>query len=306
MSKIPLITVIILSYNTKEITLKCLRKLKLSINNLNKPIEVIVVENGTDGTNSVIKKKFRWVKLIEPKVNTGFARGNNFAIKKANKNSKYFLFLNSDAIVRKETLMESVDFMVKRKDCDVLGCKLILGNGKMQPSAGYLPEPFSVFTWIWGIDLIPYINSFIKQVHPKDSKFFSTSKKVGWVMGAYLFMKREVVEKTYGFDDKFFMYMEEVEWCKRINDKGFSICYTPEFSITHLDKSSSKKYPEKMKKIFVNELLGIIYFLKRYYPDKVWVLRPLIKIGLQIRLFAFNMLGNTLRSSAYREVLASM
>jgi GT2 family glycosyltransferase len=302
-NKSPLITVVICTYNTKEITLRCLDKLKIGIDHLTQPVETIVVENGTDGTGKILKDKYAWVKVLEPKENTGFARGNNFGIKKSDKRSQYFLFLNSDALVKKETLLRSVEFMEKNVDCDAHGCKLVLANGKMQPSAGYLPSPFSVFTWIWGMDLIPFLNKNLKQVHPKDREFFRNVKKVGWVMGAYLFIKRNVVEKTGGFDENFFMYMEEVEWCKRIADSGYDIYYTPGFSVTHLDKASSRKYPEKMRKVYVNEILGIIYYLKRYHKNSLIWLLPLIKIGVAARIFAFAITGNELRKDAYKEAL---
>lgn len=299
----PVISVIICTYNTKEMTLGCLDKLKKSIDYLGKSVEVIVIENGSDGTGAQVKKKYPWVKLLEPRENTGFAKGNNLGIKAANKKVKYFLLLNTDAFVKRETLKKAVDFMESHSDCDVLGCRLNFGNGKLQGSGGYLPTPFSVLTWIWGLDLIPFVNRFLKSVHPKNVNFFKKERKVGWVMGAFLFMKREVVEKTNGFDENFFMYMEEVEWCKRIKDLEFNIWYTPTFEITHLDKASSKKYPEKLRKIYRNEILGVIYFMRKYYPAQIKWLLPAIKIGLFTRIFTFTLTGNKMRQEAYLETV---
>lgn len=299
----PEISVIICTYNTKDLTFECLDRLKKSIDNSEKKVEIIVIENGTDGTGEKIKKNYPWVKLIEPKDNMGFARGNNLGIKNSNPKSKYYLFLNTDALIKPDTLKKAVEFIEQNDNCDVLGCKLIFADGSFQPSAGFLPTPFSIITWILGIDLIPAVNNFLKPFHQKNITFFKKDKKVEWVMGAFLFMKREVIEKTKGFDNKFFMYMEEVEWCKRINDAGFNIWYTPNFEITHLDKTSSKSDPEKFRKIYQKEILGVTYFLKKYYPNQVFWVLPVIKFGLLLRIFVFFILGNKVRQQTYLETL---
>ena len=302
----PEITVIICTYNTKVLTCECLDKLKQSIDYLGKSVETIVVENGTDGTGDVIKEKYSWVKLLEPSGNTGFAKGNNLGIKTSNKNTKYYLFLNTDALVKPDTLLKSVQFIERSKTCDVVGCRLRLGDGVIQSSGGYIPTPASICTWIWGIDLLPVINFFLKPFHQKNMSFFNSDREVDWVMGAYLFMKREVVEKTKGFDENFFMYMEEVEWCKRIKDAGFKIWYASSFEITHLDKTSSKNDSEKFRKIAQKEVLGVIYFLKKYYPNQIYWVVPLIKASLYLRVFAFGVLGNKMRKVGYLETIKAI
>jgi GT2 family glycosyltransferase len=302
----PEISVIICSYNTKDLTLDCLDRLKKSIDNLDKKVETIMVENGSDGTGEVVKKKCSWVKIIEPSENTGFARGYNIGIKASNKNSKYCLLLNTDALIKPDTLQKAIIFMEKHNDCDVLSCRLVFGDGKFQPSGGYLPTPFSVATWILGIDLLPKVSRLLNTFHQKNMSFFEADRQVGWVMGAFLFMRQKVIEKTKGMDENFFMYMEEVEWCKRISDSGFKIWYTPSFEIIHLDKTSSKSDPEKFRKIFQKEILGVIYFLKKYYPNQItWVIL-VIKFGLFARWMAFFVLGNKTRQFAYLETLRAI
>lgn len=299
----PEITVITCTYNTKDITLKCLDNLKRSIDFLKRPVDVIVIENGTDGTGKIIKEKYPWVKLLTPAENTGFAKGNNLGIKASKKNSKYYLLINSDVIVKDDTLQKSVEFLENNSRSDVLGCKLILGDGSMQPSAGFLPTPLSVFTWILGIDLLPGISMLLPQFHPKYKSFFDETKQVGWVMGAYLFMRNDVIKKTKGFDENFFMYTEEVELCKRINDFGFKVWYSPSFEVTHLDKSSSKSDPEKLRRIAKNEILGVIYYLRKHYPNTIFLILLFIKLGLLLRVIAFFVLHNKNRMMTYQEAL---
>ena len=297
------ISIIICTYNTKSITLECLDKLKKSIDFLKKKVEVILIENGTDGTGIVIKSKYPWVKVIDLNENTGFAKGNNLGIEAANRNSKYFLFLNSDVLVESETLSSSIAFMEKNDECSVLGCKLKLDDGSTQPSAGFLPTPLSVFTWILGIDLLPIVSHLLNQFHPKFKEFFKKDRRVGWVMGAFLFTRNDVIATTKGFDENFFMYTEEVEWCKRINDAGYEIWYTPSFEVTHLDKSSSKSDPEKLRKIAKNEIVGVIYFLKKYYQSTILLTLFFIKLGLFLRVIAFFVLGDKNRMKTYLETL---
>ncbi len=291
----PLISIIICTYNTKDLTCECLDKLKTSIDFLKRPVETIVVENGNDGTGAVIKKKYPWVKLIEPSENTGFAKGNNLGIKLSDKNTKYYLLLNTDALVEKETLKKAVEFMEGNSDCDVMGCRLKFGDGRMQPSAGFLPTPENTTYWMLGLDALTD-----KQVHPKTADFFQKDRQVEWVMGAFLFMKSEVVKKTKGFDETFFMYMEEVEWCKRINDTGFKIWYTPGFEITHLDKASSGF---DLRKPLTREMQGLVYYLKKYFPNSNLYMKIVIWLGVLGRFVGFGLLGNKLRSDIYKDIL---
>jgi GT2 family glycosyltransferase len=291
----PEVSVIICTYNTRDLTCECLDKLKKSIEILGKPVETIVVENGTDGTGVVIKKKYPWVKLLTPTENTGFAKGNNLGIKASSKKTKYYLFLNTDALIAPETLYKAIDFMENNENCDVLGCKLKFGDGRIQPSAGYLPNPVNTTLWMFGLD------RFSKNpVHPKDKNFFKTDRKVGWVMGAFLFMKQGVLEKTKGFDETFFMYMEEVEWCRRINDKGFGIWYSPTFEITHLDKASSGY---DIRKPLTREIQGLKYYLKRYYTNYDLIMKIVILVGVTARWLCFGLKGDRERSGIYRDIL---
>lgn len=302
----PIISVIICTYNTKKLTIECLNNLIKSIKVLDRPVEIVVIENGSDGTADLIRKNYPWIKLLNPKENTGFAKGNNLGIKAANKKTKYYLFLNTDAMVKKDTLRKALDFIENKKDLGVLGCKLTYANGELQPSAGDLPTPLLVWSWIWGLDLLPLVGKTLKQVHPKYPEYFKKSKEVGWVMGAFFLMTRGVIERTGGFDENFFMYMEEVEWCKRIKDAGFKIWFTPQFEITHLDKASSKGHLQNLERIYRSETMGIIYYLRKHYRNSIFWLIPVIKIGLFARALAFKIKGNEMRYRAYHNTLLNI
>ena len=259
------ISVLVLSYNTKDLTDECLTRLK------GQGAEVIVVDNAsTDGSPEMIAKKHKEVRLIVSKVNTGFGGGNNLAFKQAR--GDLVLILNSDALVEKDTIRKTTDFFMEHPECDVLGCQLRFGDGRLQPSAGAVPTPLNTLAWmVW----------FDRTVHPQDPAFFEKPKQVGWVMGAFMCMKREVYKKTGGFDENYFMYGEEIELCKRIGDLGYKVWYTPEFSVTHLDKGSAKG---DVVGPIIKELQGLKYYFSKHYPKFVGMMVVVLRLGIFIRI----------------------
>src|SRR5258706_7314984 len=307
--KKPGISVVIVSWNTKDITDKCLACMKKAVDKVKSKadVEVIVVENASeDGTPEMISKKHPWVKLIPSGSDLGYGKGNNFGYNKSNHKNEYLLLLNNDAYVNGNTLVKSLEYMEKNTDCDVLGCQLRFLNGRFQPSAGFLPAPSSVWTWIWGLDLVPGVKSLFEPFHPVDKDFFKKDREVGWTMGAFLFMKMEVFKKSGGFDENFFLYMEEVEWCRRVKEAGYKIWYTPEFSITHVDKASAMGKPEELSKIFRKEILGFVYYLRKNYANQEYWFMPSIKAGIILRYLTFSILGNKMRQDAYSQTLKEL
>ena len=303
------VSVIIISWNTRDITDKCLSYMKKAIDYVKDEadVEVIVSEHASkDGSAEMIAKKHSWVKLKPAGKDLGYGKGNNFGFKHTNHKYEYLLLLNNDAYVRKTTIADALSYFKKNSNCDVLGCRLVYKDGRFQPSAGSLPTPLSVWAWIWGVDLLPIVGSIFKPVHPKNPSFFKSDREVGWVMGAFVFMKRKVFEKTSGFDENFFMYMEEVEWSRRVKMKGFRVCYTPRFTITHIGKASAFGDPVELAKIFRMEIMGLVYYLRKHYPNQVIWLLPIIKVGIFARYCAFTLLRNEIRKQGYLNALKEL
>jgi GT2 family glycosyltransferase len=298
-------SIIILSYNTKAITEKCLLKVKEASfyyqKKRKKLVEVIVVDNAsTDGSVDLIKGKFPWVKLIANKTNIGFAKGNNQGMAKAH--GKYFLLLNSDAFIKKDTLVQAVE-KLENNHADLIGCKLTYKNGSFQPSGGFTPSPGNTISWMLGFEKFPILNYLLHPVHPNNTEFFKNSRSMGWIMGSFMFMRREVFEKTKGFDESFFMYMEEVEWCKRIADNGFSIKYIPSFSIVHLGRASSNY---DIAKPLILEAKGLLYFTKKHYPRYFQLVKFVMKLGFSLRLIVFTVFGKKEKKDAYLKILKEL
>lgn len=298
------LSVIILSFNTKDITARCLDKLKVAKAyceaRLKNIVEVIVLDNGSeDGSAEVIKSDYPWVKLISLKENTGFSKGNNLGMKKSK--FPFILLLNSDVYLEEESLYKALAYFRVNLNCDVLGARLNYSDGRLQPSAGNLPNPVNLIFWIFGLSLLPLVKFFIPPFHPKDKQFFSTGHQVGWVMGAFFALKRKVFEKTLGFDENLFMHMEEVEWCKRIKDKGFKIWYVPQVEVVHLHGASTNF---DLSSSFLNELKGVKYYLKNHYALAYLPVKLFLIVGLILRVLAFSLLGKTSRARVYIEGLS--
>lgn len=306
------LSIIALSFNTREITNRCLQKVLIAKEycekRLGNKIEVIVLDNASsDGSAQMVQEDFPWVKLIISKENTGFSKGNNIAMKKAKSplgeaaSSAYILLLNSDVYLEEDSLYKALAHFRVNLKCDVLGARLNYPTGKLQPSAGNLPNPLNIIFWILGLSLLPLASAIIPPFHPKEKSFFSKAHPVGWVMGAFLMLKREIFEKTKGFDENLFMHMDEIEWCKRIKDLGFKIWYVPQVTVVHLHGASTNF---DLGASFLNELKGIKYYLKKHYSSVYLSVKLFLIMGLILRVVAFSLLNKTKRARVYIEGLS--
>ncbi|MDP3758370.1 MAG: hypothetical protein Q8Q86_01495, partial [Candidatus Daviesbacteria bacterium] len=136
--------------------------------------------------------------------------------------------------------------------------------------------------------------------HPKDKKYFSKAHPVGWIMGAFFMLKREVFVSTGGFDENLFMHMEEVEWCKRISSQGLKAWYVPSVEAVHLHGASTNF---DLSASFLNELKGVKYFSLKHYKSSYQLVRLFLTVGLILRVIAFSILGKTKRAKIYMEGL---
>jgi GT2 family glycosyltransferase len=272
-----LLSVIILSYNTRELTLKCIGKVIESADWLKKETkirsEILVLDNASsDVSAEEIRKNYPQVKLITQDENTGFARGNNVAMKAAN--GDWLLLLNSDAFVKKETLTQVFDYVQLHPEVDVLGSRLVNQDGSVQQSFGYFPTLQRVVALMFGVDNFPEVRKTYKSIHVRDVSRYAYPQEVDWVTGAEVFLKKAVWKRTGGFDEKYFMYGEEMEWMYRMKKKGFKIWYVPVGEVVHLGGASTKN----LGKMFASELKGYLYWYKKHNSRLEAAILPMVLI----------------------------
>jgi GT2 family glycosyltransferase len=274
-----MVSAIVISFNTKRVTLECLDKLCAS---KNMELEVIVVDNAsTDGTIEAIKRnpEYKNIKIIMNKNNVGFGAANNQGMKLA-KGDK-ILLVNSDCFVTPTTISTLEKAMTAIPDTQVVGCRLLNSDRSIQPSYGFFPTLLRIVSLMLFVDNLPGIRAVFRSIHVRDINRYQKVTEVDWVMGALVLLNRKVWEKTGGFDEKFFMYGEEVEWMYRIKEAGFSIRFVPQAEAVHVGGASS---PNKAPAI-VGEIKGWKYWFAKYHPG--WqqpALAIVVSLGCLLRM----------------------
>ena len=226
------LSIIIVSWNTRDLLAECLQSvanetLQMATSNLQSAIsEVIVVDNASiDGSAAMVLERFPWVTVIENQANVGFARANNQGIRRAT--GRYVMLLNSDTVVHDGAIALMIGFADNHQEIGVLGPKLINGQGDVQPSWARFPS-------VW---------SEIVAQHHRDRQPFAdgTAFTVDWMAGACLLVRRAAIEHVGPMDERFFLYSEETDWCKRIQEAGWRNVYYPVATVSHFEGSSSSQ-----------------------------------------------------------------
>jgi GT2 family glycosyltransferase len=227
-------SIIIVNYNTPLLTLECLASVYGSQDG-RYSYEVIVVDNASrDDSVAQIENLFPNCRLIANKHNLGFAKANNQAVKVAK--GRYFLLLNSDTIVSPGSIDASLAYMEEHPDAGVVGCRLYYPDGSHQHSIARLPTIKNTFDeYIMG-----------KMTAWYNETDYETSMEVGSVIGAFFLVSRKAVDAVGLFDERYFMNVEDVDWCKRMWDAGFRVLYLSEVSIIHIGSQSIKKHKKTM------------------------------------------------------------
>jgi GT2 family glycosyltransferase len=233
---IPDVSVVVVSFNTRDLLRECLMTLREETEGISN--EVIVVDNvSRDGSAEMVEEEFPEAKLIRTKVNLGFGGANNEAFKVAI--GRYVVLLNSDAFLKPMALRKSIEHMDADLKIGLGGARLIGADGSWQASCRMFPSPLNDFLCLSGL----------AYKFPK-SRFFGRQDKTwadpdiaadaDWVPGAYSIIRRSVLEKVGYFDERFFLYYEEVDLCRRIKQAGYSVRYWPDVVVVHLGGESSK------------------------------------------------------------------
>jgi GT2 family glycosyltransferase len=274
------LSVIIVNYNVKYFLEQCLKAVQKAMHGIDG--EVWVVDNNSvDGSVAMLRQKFTWVNLIANTENTGFSKANNQAIKASH--GEYVLLLNPDTVVEEDCFTKCLTFMDTHPKAGALGVRMVDGSGIFLPeSKRGLPTPEVALYKMFGLN----------KLFPKSKKFgryhlgFLPEHEINEVevlAGAFMFMKREALEKVGLLDEAFFMYGEDIDLSYRIIKGGYKNYYFPETSIIHYKGESTKKGSANYVKIFYQAM--VIFARKHYSGNKSRLLILLINTFIYLRAF---------------------
>ncbi len=262
------ISITICSWNTLEDTRACLQSLREAKDEGS--FEVVVVDNASeDGSADMVESEFPEFVLLRQYTNLGFTGGHNLAIEQAK--GRDVALLNSDTVVHPGAIRTIIAYMGAHPETGVVGPKLLNPDGSLQMSCRRFPNPVAAaFRNTWLGRMFPN-NRYVREYLMADFEH-DQPREVDWVSGAALFIRREVIEKIGLLDDEFFMYCEDVDYCKRTWDAGFKVVYLPDAVITHAIGKSSDQVPNRMIARFHLSMLR--YYRKHVVSKQPFIARP--------------------------------
>jgi len=282
------LSVLIVNYNTRQLTLDCLRSVYDSETGYS--YEVIVVDNASaDDSVEKIMEQYPQVRMIANEENTGFAKANNQAMEAAA--GRYILLLNSDTIVQPDTLQTMVAFMDENPQVGASGCKVVLPDASLDKACrrGF-PTPSASFYYAFGFSKLfpdrPRFNQYqLGYLDPNESY------AIDCLVGAFMLVRRETLQQVGGLDETFFMYGEDVDWCYRIKQAGWDIWYHPTTYIVHYKGASSRRKPFKIIYEFHHSMW--IFHRKHYVQQYSWLTNTAVYCGIAVK-FTLSLAKNKL------------
>lgn len=276
------VSIVIVSFNTRDLLRECLTSLREECARLPKgaTAEVLVVDNASrDGSAEMVAAEFYGpgapVRLIASNVNLGFGVANNRVIETAR--GRYLILLNSDAFFHTGALAYAIAHMDADATAGVGGARLVCRDGAWQPAARLFPSILRDGFVLTGLAArFPH------------SRFFAAAERtwadpalpaeVDWVTGAFMILRREALAKAGLFDPAFFLYSEEVDLCRRIKAAGFRVLYWPDIVVTHLHGESSRQvdahiFSESEGQVVLWRMRSNFLYYRKHHGAKVWLAR---------------------------------
>jgi GT2 family glycosyltransferase len=272
------LSIVIVNYNVKHFLGQCLNSLKRAIEHLD--TEVFVVDNASsDGSCNMVQEMFPWVKLIASEINLGFSKGNNLAIEKAT--GQYVLLLNPDTVVAEDTFDKCLAFMDDHETAGALGVRMIDGKGNFLPeSKRGLPTPSVAFYKTFGFSKIFPKSKTFNQYHLGFLPEHETNE-VEILSGAFMFIRKEALDKTGLLDESFFMYGEDIDLSYRIIKAGYKNYYFAGTTIIHYKGESTRKGSLNYVKVFYNAM--IIFARKHFSGNQSGLFSLFINLAIFFR-----------------------
>jgi GT2 family glycosyltransferase len=291
------ISLIIVSFNTRNVLRESLQSVAREQGDLR--LEIFVVDNNShDGSVEMVETEFPHVRVMRSAVNLGFGAANNLALALAQ--GRYIVLLNSDAFLCPDSLRLSVEHMDEQPKVGLAGGQLVGRDSSWQPSARMFPSILSDFLVLTGL----------AAKFPK-SRFFGSFDRtwanqlvpaeVDWVPGAYSIIRTEALQKVGFFDPEFFLYSEEVDLCRRIQNAGYKIMYWPDIVVVHIGGESSRQIKTLEMSSAGAQLVrwrmrSTLLYYRKHHGVAAWMAKM-----LELALYRLTALRNSLSSDPRRK-----
>ena len=292
-----ILSVVIVSYNVKYFLEQCLSSLKKAVEGISLPggsTEVFIIDNASsDGSPDFLEPLFPDFHFIRNKENNGFAKANNLVIPLCK--GEFILFLNPDTILAEDSLDICISFFRDHADTGAVGVRMIDGAGRfLKESKRGFPYPITSFFKLTGLThLFPRSKIFSSYYmgHLDEER----TQTVDILSGAFMMIKRSVLNQTGGFDEQFFMYAEDIDLSYRIDKAGFKNYYLPSTTIIHFKGESTQKDFRYVKMFYSAMQL----FMKKHFGNKGFSFRIyMLTLGLRLRQ-ALSFISLPFKKTAY-------
>ena len=293
----PDISIIVVSYNTRAMTLNCLAALDAALEGDGVAAEIFVVDNGSaDGSAAAVRGAFPGVRVIENARNAGFGAANNQAMRSAG--GEFVLLLNSDAFVRPGAIGAMVRCLRDHPEAGAVGPRLLNGDGSLQRSCYKFPGPGRA-----AAEGLLLTAAFPNHRRLGDYRAWDHAggREVGFVIGACLLLRRAALDEVGMFDEDFFLYAEETDLCYRLRRAGWAVRFTPEAEVVHLNGGSGKAQPDR---VFEEFQRGQERFVRKHHGRAgLAVYRAMRVVGSAVRVAAFGAAGRWAEVRRWRRIL---
>jgi GT2 family glycosyltransferase len=286
------LSVIIVSYNTRRLLDECLASLQTAASPSG-GMEIIVVDNASgDGSVQMVREKYPDVRLIASDENRGFSAANNLGVREAN--GRVLLFLNSDTVVSAEALVQPLDYLDAHPNVGAITVRLVYPNGERDPDnhRGF-PTPWNALCHFSGLGRLfpasPRFDGYFQSYAD-----FEQTHAVPVIAGSFMMMPRAVFDQLDGWDEGYFFYGEDIDFCYRIYEAGYEIIYYPHVEVLHYKGASSglrkesaaiaQPPKETRVKVARESVRAMELFYEKFYGDNYSpLLTGLVLTGIRVR-----------------------
>lgn len=289
------VSVIIGNYNTEKLLKRTLTSVYKNTKNI--AFEIIVIDDGSvDKSVEMVKKYFPKIQIKKNTKNLGYSKTYNIGTKLSK--SRYTLHLNSDVFFTKDSSLDLIiKFMDENPNIGISGCKIIKHDGSLDlPCRHSLPTLTNVFSQTIGLHKIfPKI---------KSANYYMTYlpntqiTKVGGIIGAFMLIRRRLIDEIGYLDERFFIYCEDTDYCYRAIKAGWDVYYFPKVKVKHMHGGTTRQF--KIKSLLNFHKGMLLYYNKHHAQKNFFMLNLLVYLGILIRLTLFTTFG--LLSNAKKQI----